>query len=67
MRNGTGTHTCPRCHGTGQVPDRRTNLTPDHIRTIHYLYEEGELQKNLAARFGVTPGAISRILRGSRR
>lgn len=63
-----GTRTCPRCKGTGSVPDRRSPLTVEQVDEIRQRYAAGgALMRELGDEYGVTEGAVSRIIRGGRR
>lgn len=44
----------------------RPRVSDDRVQQIRKLHEQGLSQANLAERFNVTPGAISRIVRGDR-
>ncbi len=60
-------HQDQKRHGTDSVGDRnpRAKLTEDDIRTIRHLKKNGMRARQIAVRFPVTHGVISKILRGA--
>lgn len=52
---------CPRCGGTGQVQDDRSKLDIHDRADIRRRLALGELQKDLASAFKVSPATISRL------
>lgn len=58
---------CPRCGGTGEVPDQRLKLDDGDVAEIRRRARSGQWQKWIAQDWGVSQATISRIVSGKER
>jgi hypothetical protein len=55
-------HCTSGCYRHLKGERRRQKLTPEIVREIRRAYSEGQLQREIAARFGVTGGLVSAVI-----